>query len=96
MPRRKKKNETRLEQEEVTTLEAIQITYNNIVKEFGSIAIKRREAVLLLETLEQKEAAANKALEDLKNYEKQTHKTLEEKYGMGSIDVENGIFTPAS
>lgn len=96
MARTKKKNEIKLEQQELTALTAVKVTYDNILREFGTIAIRRQEALSILDNLEEREKIANKALEDLKKYETQTYQGLESKYGRGSIDVENGIFTPAS
>jgi len=96
MARTKKKNEIKLEQQELTALTAVKVTYDNILREFGTIAIRRQEALSLLDSLEEREKLANKALVDLKKYETQTYQGLESKYGRGSIDIENGIFTPAS
>ena len=96
MARTKKKNEIKLEQNELAELEAVKVTYDNILKEFGAIEIKRHETIKLLDSLEKRQEAATKALDDLKEYEMNVLSNLENKYGQGSLDIKSGIFTPAS
>jgi len=76
-----------LEQEELQRIASIQQVSQNITFEFGSIELAKR-------ALEAREGRANEALEALKVSEKELVQTLSEKYGDGSVNLQDGTFVP--
>ena len=91
MPRKKK---IYLEEAELNLIKAANITYENIVKEFGLISIQKLELDQQVKTIESRELKANEALVNLQKYREDTFEKLREKYGDGNIDINTGEFTP--
>ena len=87
-------NSQKLTSEEITSITDLQKQYNTNIFELGSI-----EAQISLITTQQKslEAEKNNILNDLNKIverEKALVDSLEEKYGTGNIDLENGTISP--
>ena len=78
---------TTLTNEDLKTLETLRDNKNNFFTELGHI--KYNEMLL-----EQKNDNAFDFLTKLKELEISTMKTLEDKYGKGSINLDTGEFTP--
>ena len=77
-----------LEQEELQRIASIQQVSQNITFEFGSIELAKR-------ALEAREDRANDALDALKTSENELVQSLSEKYGDGSINLQDGTFEPS-
>ncbi len=77
-----------LEQEELQRIASIQQVSQNITFEFGSIELAKR-------ALEAREDRADEALEALKISENELVQSLSEKYGDGSINLQDGTFEPS-
>lgn len=77
--------QTKLSQEELTTLVQLQETQNRIITSLGQIEY----SIQLLEL--QKEKLVEQ-IEILKQNETQIGQDLTQKYGNGSIDLESGMF----
>jgi len=77
-----------LEQEELQRIASIQQVSQNITFEFGSIELAKR-------ALEAREDRADEALEALKTSENELVQSLSEKYGDGSINLQDGTFEPS-
>ena len=77
-----------LEQEELQRIASIQQVSQNITFEFGSIELAKR-------ALEAREGRANEALDALKASENELVQSLSEKYGDGSINLQDGTFEPS-
>ena len=78
----------KLEQEELQQIAQIQQVSQNIVIEYGNIELGRK-------ALEARAQRADEALEALRGNEQELATTLEEKYGRGSINLQDGTFLPA-
>lgn len=78
---------TKLLTEEVEKLQAIQQKYNAVVTELGNIEFSRIN-------LESRKEEVLTFLSELKSEEQALGKELNEKYGVGSINLEKGEFTP--
>ena len=74
-------------EEEVQSLQNLQRTYQQITLAFGQLAVSKL-------TLEERDANLKNALADTKNKENELAKSLTEKYGKGSLNIETGEFTP--
>ena len=79
----------KLEQEELQRIAQIQQVSQNIVIEYGNIELGRK-------ALEARAQRADEALEALRLNEQELAQTLEEKYGKGTINLDEGIFIPVT
>lgn len=78
----------KLTQEELQTIAELQQKNSAVVSELGQIELTRM-------AVETRRANAEAYLADLRKQEDEFGKTLSEKYGAGSIDLESGEFVPA-
>ena len=77
----------KLEQEELQQIAQIQQITENIIREYGSIELNQK-------ALDERKKKADDAYHNLLQAERNIAKELEEKYGKGSINVDEGTFTP--
>lgn len=78
----------KLTQEELQAIAELQQKNNAVVAELGQIEITRM-------AVESRRANAEAYLAELRKEEEEFGKTLSEKYGSGSIDLQSGEFVPA-
>jgi len=78
----------KLTQEELQTIAELQQKNNAVVSELGQIELTRM-------AVEARRANAETYLADLRKEEDEFGKTLSDKYGAGSIDLDSGEFVPA-
>jgi oligoribonuclease NrnB/cAMP/cGMP phosphodiesterase (DHH superfamily) len=86
-------NIKKLTPEEINSIKDLQKQYNTHVFELGSIEAQLH---LLLAQTKTLEAEKNNILSDLNKIgdkEKELVDTLQEKYGTGEIDLENGVIS---
>jgi hypothetical protein len=76
----------KLSQEEVQTLSQLQSDQQTLVNSFGEVEMR-------IQLAEIKKDSLVEALTSLRNKEEEVGKTLQDKYGNGTIDLESGIFT---
>ena len=77
----------KLTTEELQKLQTIQQKQAAIVDEFGQISLTKIN-------LESREENAHAFLKELRQEEKDIAKEFEDKYGVGTINLEKGEFTP--
>ena len=78
----------KLEQEELQQIAQIQQVSQNITMEYGNIELAKK-------AIHARTQRADEALEALRGNEQELAKSLEEKYGQGSINLQDGTFLPA-
>ena len=78
----------KLTQEELQAIAELQQKNNAVVAELGQIELTRM-------AVESRRANAESYLAELRKEEEEFGKTLSDKYGSGSIDLENGEFIPS-
>ena len=78
----------KLTQEELQTIAELQQKNNAVVSELGQVELAKM-------SIDARRANAEAYLTDLRKEEEEFGKTLSEKYGAGSIDLESGEFVPA-
>lgn len=78
----------KLTQEELQTLQEFQQQRQAVIVELGSLELTQME-------LDNKREEIETFYSELKIKEQEYGKTLSEKYGNGSIDLEKGEFTPS-
>ena len=76
----------KLSQEEVQTLSQLQSDQQTLINSFGEVEMR-------IQLAEIKKDSLVEALTSLRNKEEEVGKTLQDKYGNGTIDLESGIFT---
>lgn len=76
-----------LEQEDLTLLNNLQKANNDLITELGQIG-------LIEINLKKRKESANEYLAKLREKEALISKSLEEKYGKGTVDMDNGTFIP--
>jgi hypothetical protein len=91
----KKRNMAQLTQEELQSVKDLQSKYNQTLFEIG---VAEAQRLTLLEQIEKLESNKKALLGDLATIEQKENdlaKSLQEKYGTGSINPETGEITPA-
>jgi hypothetical protein len=74
-----------LTQEEITQLKSVQQDRLNLIERFGILEIQKQE-------IKNQEQQLSSAYQQLKQYEEELGKQLQEKYGDGTINLEKGEF----
>ena len=74
-------------EDELKSINELQVKYNQITMAMGQLTISKYN-------LELREEALKSTLEDTRNSEQELAKSLNEKYGAGTLDIESGEFTP--
>lgn len=77
----------KLAQEELEQIAQIQQVSQNITMEYGNIELAKKAVAARTER-------ADEALEALRQNEQELAQSLEEKYGRGSINLQDGTFVP--
>ena len=79
-------DQIQLSQEELENIKQLQTTQQNLINNFGQVEYQ-------LQVLETQKDKLIESLAQLREEEINLGKTLTEKYGNGSIDIESGLFT---
>ena len=74
-------------EEELKSLQELQGTYNQITLAFGQLSLSRLG-------LDSQEEQLKTTLADTRTKENELAKSLTEKYGKGSLNIDTGEFTP--
>ena len=87
------KGKQKLTKEELETIDSIRNEASQIFFDLGRIAIRRRN---VLNQIEDDEEKLENQHDDLVKKENDFYKTLQEKYGDGSIEPSTGEFIPST
>ena len=87
--------EVKFTDEELQQLGAIQTSYQNLQAGFGQLRVQRRLLEQQLNQLEEAELNLENEYTKAQGNEKTFVKSLNDKYGPGSLNPETGVFTPA-
>ena len=79
-------DQIQLSQEELDNIKQLQTTQQNLINNFGQVEYQ-------LQVLEAQKDKLIESLTQLREEEVNLGKSLTEKYGNGSIDLESGLFT---
>jgi len=86
--------EIKFTDEEMKSLNEIQTQYRNLQMSMGALKLQQIAHEKQHETLEQAETDMLLKLSEMQNSEADLAKTLNDKYGQGSLDPATGVFTP--
>ena len=89
-------DEIKFTDDELKNLGAIQQSYQNIQSGFGQLKVQRILLEQQLNGLEEAEVNLESEYEKAQENERTFVKSLNEKYGPGSLNPETGVFTPTS
>jgi hypothetical protein len=84
----------KLTAEELSQIKEMQQQYNKFVFELGSFEAQLSEIAAHRITIESEKSGILSDLKSLTVREKELLTTLQEKYGVGNINIENGEITP--
>ncbi|HCT53584.1 MAG TPA: hypothetical protein DF712_14115 [Balneola sp.] len=84
----------KLTQEELTSLQDLRNGYANTTNQFGQLRIEKIMLNQQLENLENYESELEKTYTDLQKKEQELVGNLNEKYGVGQLNLESGEFIP--
>ena len=82
--------------EELLSIRTIQEDYSTVGIQLVQLKIARKSSEEYLAALEQEEQQMGEKIEEINEKEKQLTESLNDKYGVGSLDMITGEFTPNS
>ncbi len=80
--------------EELENIKKLQEKYNVIGIQLVQLKLAQKNAAKYLESLKEQEAILDEQIAATNAEEKELAKSLDNKYGAGSLDLESGEFTP--
>ena len=87
-------NPVKFTDEELTSLQELQNTYASISTQFGQLKVSRINLERQLNGVDEAESSLEEAWENNRQTESDLVKTLNEKYGAGSLNPATGEFIP--
>lgn len=87
-------NKKKITDQELESIKAVQEKYTAIGVQLVQLKLARKSGEEYLEQLAEQEASITSELESTNNKEKELADVLNEKYGVGSLDMVTGEFTP--
>lgn len=84
----------KLTEEEITQIKELQTQYNKFVFDLGSIEAQLAEMANHKTFMESEKANVLSDIKTLTTKEKELLTSLQEKYGVGNINIETGEITP--
>jgi len=91
----KKSKQIKFTKEELSGIREVRNSFNNITTNFGNLEVQRIKAEQRLAAIEQQKVIAENEYNQVIQQEVELLNNLNEKYGQGTLDLEQGIFTPA-
>ena len=87
---------TKFTEHQLQTIRAIHEEYSMVGIQLVQLKLARKSSEEYLAALEQEEQRIVEQIESISTKEKQLTESLNEKYGIGSLDMTTGEFTPNS
>jgi DNA repair exonuclease SbcCD ATPase subunit len=88
-------NEVKFTEDELQKLQTIQTTYQNLQTGFGQFRVQRMLLEQQMNSLDEAELGLETDYTKAQENEREFVKSLNDKYGPGSLDPATGVFTPA-
>jgi len=90
-----KNEEIKFTEEELQSLNDLQVKYNTITNQFGQLAIAKLNLDKQTEVVNDQEFKLQEELDQAREQEQEILNEITEKYGPGSLDPQTGVFTPS-
>ena len=87
--------EIKFTEDELKSVEDLQVKYNTVTNKFGQIAIAKLNLEKQQESVEEEEFKVHEELEAVRTEEQEVLTGITEKYGPGTLDPQTGVFTPS-
>ena len=91
-----KKEAIKFTENELQTLNELQVKYNTITNQFGQLAIAKLNLEKQTEVVNDQEFKLQEELEQAREEEQGILNDITEKYGPGQLDPQSGVFTPTT
>ena len=91
-----KTDEVKFTEEELQSLNDLQVKYNTITNQFGQLAIAKLNLEKQTEVVNDQEFKLQEELEQAREQEQEILNEITEKYGPGQLDPQSGVFTPTT
>ena len=91
-----KNEEIKFTEEELQSLNDLQVKYNTITNQFGQLAIAKLNLDKQTEVVNDQEFKLQEELEQAREEEQGILNDITEKYGPGQLDPQSGVFTPTT
>ena len=91
-----KNDEVKFTEEELQSLNDLQVKYNTITNQFGQLAIAKLNLEKQTEVVNDQEFKLQEELEQAREQEQEILNDITEKYGPGQLDPQSGVFTPTT
>ena len=86
----------KLTEQELQQIQDLRLKYANVTAQLGQLKVEQMLINKQLSRLNELENQFIKDYEQVQTEEEQFAKSITEKYGIGDVDVESGVFTPES
>ncbi len=86
--------QTKFTTEELQKIKELQDKYQVLGIQSIQLKLAKKSTEEYLNTLSEQESQLNEQIYNVNQEEKDFAKTLSDKYGVGSLDLESGLFTP--
>ena len=96
MPEKTVKKSVKFSEEELDNLKTLQQEYVSLQNNFGGLKIRQMHFQRQLENIDEQILQLEVGLTQLQNDERTLYKSLEDKYGRGTLDLETGTFVKHS
>jgi predicted nucleic acid-binding Zn-ribbon protein len=84
---------TKFTEQEMQSIKEVQEEYSKVGVQLVQIKLARKSSEDYLKQLEEQESAITQTILELSEKEKEIADALNDKYGVGSLDMESGEFT---
>jgi hypothetical protein len=91
-----KNDEIKFTEEELQSLNDLQVKYNTITNQFGQLAIAKLNLDKQTEVVNDQEFKLQEELNQAREEEQKILNDITEKYGPGQLDPQSGVFTPTT
>jgi deoxyribodipyrimidine photolyase len=85
---------TKFTEQEMQSIKEVQEEYSKVGVQLVQIKLARKNSEDYLNQLEEQEIVITQTILELSEKEKEIADALNDKYGIGSLDMESGEFTP--
>lgn len=88
--------EIKFTEQEIAEIRMLQGKFQQKIVDFGHFHMERMQLLKLVKDLEDREKKADEGFENLQKMESELLEKLTKKYGEGQLNLEDGIFIPAT
>ena len=94
MAKKSKSKDIKLTKDEIENIKNLRENFNNITVQLGELELSRIQTEQRLEQIQTDKLTLETRYNELAMMEKNVVNELQSKYGVGSLDLTTGVFTP--